>query len=886
MRTLVGELRHALRVLVRNRTTSLVSLLTLTLAIGATTAIFTVADGLLLRRLPYPDADRLANLARQFPDGVGDSMSIPMLVAIEGLKGRAFTEIAAYESLGGGFNLVGSGAPDRILGSHVTAGFFRAMGVTPTLGRGFSATEDVPGGPKVVVLSHSLWVDRFGADRGIVSRAIRLNGEPHVVVGVMPEGFRYPDTARLWIPFQLDRASVSPANYFEIVGRLAPGTTLEQGRAAAQVVFEGFKRAQPKVAGSQRGIVVRPLGEHLYGRLRPVVRVLLAAVGFVLLIACVNVANLQLAQAAERRHEIALRTALGGSTWAIARQLLLENVLLGVASGIAGVVLAYWGLPVLVALAPFPPGAADTITVDLRVLAFALAISLVAALAFGMLPALQAARPELESVLRAGSRRSAGRAGRWTRRVLVTTEVALALVLTVGASLLVKSLLQLYGRDPGFAVEHVVTMKMSLPEARYAGGEALGRFVERVEEGLYAVPGVKAASVAMALPLELGPDMPFAIEGKYVPGTETGVGEALYRAGGPGYFEALRIALRDGRAFDTRDRRGGRLVAIVNEAAARRYFPGERAVGKRITIGQPGVPDLADPGPREIVGVVADVREEYMAADPVPIVYTPLSQQNDALATLSIKLLPYSIAVRSAGDVTGLAPALQRAVWAVDPEQPVTNVRTMQEIVTRSLGSARFNAWLLASLAGLALVLAAAGLYGLVAHLVGQETRIDWRAHGARRDAGRRRRPLPAAGGLARGGRQRRRPRGRLRHDALPPEPARGGQHHRSVGIRRGPGGDADRRPGGGAAAVGGGVARRPGRGAARRLTRNRPGMPGIPGMVGRFSAARDRARRPRRSPWRAARSCRSGRRAGRPGPGRSRSASGRSPGRGRARTG
>ena len=604
----------------------------------------------------------------------------------------------------------------------MSAAFFRVMGVQPAMGRGFTAAEDVPGGPKVVVLSHPLWVDRFGGDRGVVGRAIRLNGEPYTVVGVMPPGFRFPDVARLWTPFQLDRASTSPANYFEVVGRLEPGTSLEQGRAAAAVVHEAIRRLKQSENGV-RGIAVRPLREHLYGDLRPVLRVLLAAVGFVLLIACVNVANLQLAQAGDRRHEIALRTALGGSTWAIARQLLIENLLLGLAGGAAGIGLAYATLPTLVALAPFPPGAADTISVDVRVLAFAMVTSLVSALAFGMLPALQAARPELESVLRAGSRRSAGRAGQWTRRVLVTTEVALALVLTVGASLLVKSLVDLYGRDPGFTVEHVLTMKMSLPESRYAGGEALSRFAGRVEERLLAVPGVTSAAVAINVPLELGAEMPFTIEGKYVPKTETGVGNAQYRASGPGYFEALRIGLRDGRLFDARDQRGTLPVALINEAGARRYFKGERAIGKRITIGQPFVPDLADPSPREIVGIVADVREESLRADPPAIVYLPLTQQNDAVSTLSIRLLPYSIVVRSRGEIAGLAPAVQRAVWAVDPEQPVTNVRTMQDIVTGSLGSARFNALLLASLAGLALVLAAAGLYGLIAHMVGQETR-------------------------------------------------------------------------------------------------------------------------------------------------------------------
>jgi predicted permease len=295
-------------------------------------------------------------------------------------------------------------------------------------------------------------------------------------------------------------------------------------------------------------------------------------------------------------------------------------------------------------------------------------------------------------------------------------------VLTVGASLLVKSLIQVYGRDPGFTVEHVVTMKMSLPEARYAG-ERLPRFADRVEEQVRTVPGVKAAAMAINLPLELGPDLPFTIEGRYMPGTQTGVGDAQYRANGPGYFTALRIALEDGRLLDARDTRNSLPVALVNETFARRYFPRERAIGHRIHVGMPVVPDLADASPREIVGVVADVHEQSLQSTPPPIVYVPLAQQNDALATLLIRVLPFTLVVRTIGDPSGLAPALQRAVWEVDPEQPVTNVRTMADIVEGSLGSARFNAGLLAALAGLALVLAAAGLYGLIAHMVGQETR-------------------------------------------------------------------------------------------------------------------------------------------------------------------
>jgi predicted permease len=458
--------------------------------------------------------------------------------------------------------------------------------------------------------------------------------------------------------------------------------------------------------------------------MRTALLVLLSAVAFVLLIACVNVANLQLAQASERHHEIALRTALGASTWTVVRQLLLESLLLATISGVAGLGVAYWGVPALLALSPIDVAQAATISVDLRVLAFALALSLLSGIVFGMLPAWQAARPNLDQVLRAGARRTTGGMGSgWLRRILIAGEVALALMLTIGSFLLVKSLAGLKSMSPGFVVENVLTMKLSLPEAKYGRGETLAQFQDRVEQQVGALPGVRAAALAMSLPLEMGPDMPFSIEGKYVPGTETGVGEAQYRASGPEYFHALQVPLRSGRLFDARDRRGTLPVAIINEAAARQFWPGQNPVGQHLTLGQPFVPELADASAREIVGVVADVRERGLNEKAPPILYVPMAQQNDALTRLAVRLLPFSIVVRGEGAVGSLTQATQQAIWAVDPSQPISDVRLMREIVSRSLGSQTFNTVLLGSLAALALLLAAVGLYGLISHLVGQQTR-------------------------------------------------------------------------------------------------------------------------------------------------------------------
>ena len=708
MENLLQDLRYSLRNLAKNPSFTLTALLTLALGIGANTAIFTVVNAVLLRPLPYADPDRLVVLLHdgRNPASHGEFFDWKR-------DNHVFENMGAAEAWTP--NLTGVDKPEELSGLHVSADIFPVLGVQPLLGRGFSPEEDQSGKDHEVVLSYQLWQQRFGGNRNVLGQTMQLNGEPYAIVGVMPNGFRFAPfwstKALLWSPLQLDPAARDGFS-LRIFARLKPGISLEQARAEMGAINA---RLAAQFPGSNKDVVLTALKEKVVGEIRPALLVLLIAVGFVLLIACANVAHMLLARASGRQREIAVRTALGASRMRILRQFMTESALLGLAGGCIGMLAATWAMRLVLAWAPNEITKFGRIRPDENVLLFALVISLIAGLAFGLTPALQSSGLNLtESLKEGGHGAGVGRRSSHTRNLLVASEFALALVLLTGAGLMIRTFAALQEIDPGFNPDHLLTMVVSAAGAKDISATRAD-FFQRSLDQIRSLPGIVSAGAINHLPL--GGDtwgFPFWVEGRPSPkkGEEP---VAVYRVVLPGYFRTMNIQMLRGRDFTEHDSQRAPGAVIVNEFVAKRYWSGKDPIGKRLSL---------DEGKSWLIvtGMIPNVVRGEWAASPEEEIYVPYLQEAAYLSDPSPHFEYMTFVVRASSDAAAQTAAIQNAIHSLDRNVTVSEIETMDEVVADANAQPRFYLYLLVAFAGVALILAAVGIYGVMSHSVSRRT--------------------------------------------------------------------------------------------------------------------------------------------------------------------